>query len=81
MQVINNNELFTQVAADESSIASGGQIFTPTPEAEAYLTYMQLASTPASPGGTSLTSGEILFGWNILISEGEAVAPAGLGFL
>ncbi|MFM5983359.1 MAG: hypothetical protein ACKO9I_22970 [Sphaerospermopsis kisseleviana] len=28
MQVINNNELFTQVAAEESSIASGGGLLT-----------------------------------------------------
>jgi hypothetical protein len=28
MQVIENNELFTQVAAEESSIASGGGLLT-----------------------------------------------------
>lgn len=65
MQVIENN-LFTQVAAEESSIASGGGPVS-------YLQYIQLAQTPASPGGTTLTDGEIQYGWNILINVATAV--------
>jgi hypothetical protein len=37
MQVINNNELFTQVAAEESSIASGGGPVTATNATVAFL--------------------------------------------
>ncbi|MGM3307528.1 hypothetical protein ACSQ6I_16430 [Anabaena sp. WFMT] len=65
MQVIENN-LFTQVAAEESATASGGGPVS-------YLQYIQLAQTPASPGGTQLTDGEIQYGWNVLINAAAAV--------
>ncbi|MGM3307530.1 hypothetical protein ACSQ6I_16440 [Anabaena sp. WFMT] len=66
MQVIENNALFTQVAAEESSIASGGGPV-------AYLQYIQLAQTPASPGGTQVNAGEIQYGWDILVNAAAAV--------
>lgn len=66
MQVINNNELFTQVVAEESVIVSGGGPVS-------YLQYIQLAQTPASPNGIQLTAGEIEYGWNILVNAATAV--------
>ncbi|MGM3307527.1 hypothetical protein ACSQ6I_16425 [Anabaena sp. WFMT] len=65
MQVIENH-LFTQVATEESATASGGGPVS-------YLQYIQLAQTPASPGGTTLTDGEIQKGWNILINAAAGV--------
>ena len=58
--------LFTEITAEEaSSVGGGGPID--------YLIYMLLAQTPASPGGTDLTDGEIHYGWNILINAAPPV--------
>jgi hypothetical protein len=59
MQAIENN-LFTQVSSEESAIVSGGDV-------GGYLDYINLAQTPASPGGVKITTGEIQDGWNVLI--------------
>jgi hypothetical protein len=59
MQAIENN-LFTQVSSEESAIVSGGNT-------DGYLEYINLAKTPASPGGLRLTTGEIQTGWDILV--------------
>jgi hypothetical protein len=53
--------LFTEIANEEASTVSGGGPLN-------YLIYMLLAQTPASPGGTIITPGEIEHGWNILIN-------------
>ncbi len=63
MQVINNNELFTQVAAEESSIASGGAVF---PNLFNYGVFSLQSIQLASPGGTTYTDGEAALGVIVL---------------
>jgi hypothetical protein len=60
------NNLFTEVSFEESATVSGGGPLS-------YLTYILLAGTPASPGGTTVNDAEIAFGWNILINQSPAV--------
>ncbi|KYC35338.1 hypothetical protein WA1_09335 [Scytonema hofmannii PCC 7110] len=61
MKAIQKKTIFTEIADEEASTVSGGGPLN-------YLIYMLLAQTPASPGGTTITSGEIQHGWNILIN-------------
>ncbi|BAZ80064.1 hypothetical protein NIES73_13140 [Sphaerospermopsis kisseleviana NIES-73] len=59
MQVINNNELFTQVAAEESSVVSGGNLVD-------FAAFSFLATTPASFGGVAYVPQEFVVGMGIL---------------
>ncbi len=62
MQVINNNELFTQVAAEESSVVSGGAF----PNLFNYGVFSLQSIQLASPGGTTYTDGEAALGVIVL---------------
>jgi hypothetical protein len=59
MQVIKNNELFTEVAAEESAIASGGNLIN-------FAAFSFLATSPASVGGVNFTAQEFILGVGIL---------------
>jgi hypothetical protein len=61
-----NNELFAEVSNEESAVVSGGG-------PASYLTYFLLSLSPASPGGLTITPGEVQDGWNILINAGIPV--------
>ncbi|MFS0517234.1 hypothetical protein ACEYW6_21305 [Nostoc sp. UIC 10607] len=76
MQSVQENQLFSEIPAEESATLSGGGPVS-------YLEYIQLAQTPASPGTdiavgdevltNGLTTGEVQTGWNILINQTGAV--------
>lgn len=66
MKAIEQNQIFTEISKEEASTFSGGGPIS-------YLIYMRLAQTPASPGGTRITAGEIHHGWNILINAAPPV--------
>ncbi|BAZ80067.1 hypothetical protein PN497_23310 [Sphaerospermopsis kisseleviana CS-549] len=59
MQVIENNELFTQVAAEESSVVSGGTLLN-------FAIFSFFATSPASFGGTDYTVEEFILAIAIL---------------
>ncbi|MEH1971271.1 hypothetical protein [Nostoc sp.] len=62
MQVLENNALLTEFSVEESAAINGGRS-----NSKKYLKYIQLAQTPASPGGTTVTTGELQDAWNLLI--------------
>jgi hypothetical protein len=69
MQSVQENELLSQLSAEESATLSGGG-------PSGYLQYIQLAQTPASPGGDSVNDNETHTGWNILINQTGGVGSA-----
>ncbi len=81
MLVINNNELFTQVAAEESSIASGGCVGTTESS--------QSSSMPSKPGYDSGWKGHTPHKYkatsavspyeNLLVASGIAILGEALG--
>ena len=71
MKAIENNKLFTEVTSEESATVSGGGPLS-------YLTYILLATTPASPGFfngfvSNVTPLEVQDGWNVLINQAPPV--------
>ncbi|MFS0517235.1 hypothetical protein ACEYW6_21310 [Nostoc sp. UIC 10607] len=66
MKAIEKKPILTEITKEEASSFSGGGPIS-------YLIYMQLAQTPGSPGGTIITAGERLNGWNILINAAPPV--------
>jgi hypothetical protein len=70
MQVLEKNELFTEVSAEESATISGGGPVS-------YLQYIQLGlTTPAGLGGAIVPARIAAItqtGWNILINQTGAV--------
>jgi hypothetical protein len=66
MKLIEDKSIITDFTQEESASFSGGGPIS-------YLIYMQLARTPASPGGIRITAGEIHHGWNILINAAPPV--------
>ncbi|MCM0591475.1 MAG: hypothetical protein HEQ35_21295 [Gloeotrichia echinulata IR180] len=66
MKTIGKSLILREILDEEASTVSGSGPFE-------YLIYMLLAQTPASPGGVAITSGEELYGWNILINAAPPV--------
>lgn len=66
MQFVQENQLFSEIPAEESATLSGGGPVS-------YLQYIQLAGTPASPGQNNVDANETQTGWGILINQTPAV--------